>query len=90
MSLTGIDEIELSSHSQIMKAMRPIEMVLVMDTTGSMATDDKIGGAKTAAQEPVEYGLWRISRIGSGKRILCVWRSCLLPPLSGSTQVPTT
>ena len=50
MSLTGIDEIELSSHSQIMKAMRPIEMVLVMDTTGSMATDDKIGGAKTAAR----------------------------------------
>jgi hypothetical protein len=50
MSLTGIDEIELGAHSQIMKAMRPIEMVLVMDTTGSMATDDKIGGAKTAAR----------------------------------------
>ena len=33
-----------------MKAMRPIELVLVMDTTGSMATDDKIGGAKTAAR----------------------------------------
>ena len=51
MSLTGIDEINLSSHSQIMKAMRPIEMVLVMDTTGSMATDNKIGGAKTAARD---------------------------------------
>jgi Flp pilus assembly protein TadG len=50
MGLTGIDEIELSSHSQIMKAMRPIEMVLVMDTTGSMATDNKIDGAKTAAR----------------------------------------
>ena len=50
MSLTGIDEINLSSHSQIMKAMRPIEMVLVMDTTGSMATDNKIEGAKTAAR----------------------------------------
>ena len=50
MSLTGIDEIELSSHSQIMKAMRPIEMVLVMDTTGSMSTDNKIEGAKTAAR----------------------------------------
>jgi Flp pilus assembly protein TadG len=51
MSLTGIDEIELSSHSQIKKAMRPIEMVLVMDTTGSMSTDNKIGGAKTAARD---------------------------------------
>ena len=50
MSLTGIDEINLSSHSQIMKAMRPIELVMVMDTTGSMATDNKIDGAKTAAR----------------------------------------
>ena len=51
MSLTGIDELTLASHSQIMKAMRPIEMVLVMDTTGSMSTDNKIGGAKTAARD---------------------------------------
>jgi Flp pilus assembly protein TadG len=50
MSLTGIEEINLSSHSQIMKAMRPIELVMVMDTTGSMATDNKIEGAKTAAR----------------------------------------
>ena len=50
MSLVGIEEIELSSQSQIMKAMRPIEMVMVMDTTGSMATDNKIDGAKTAAR----------------------------------------
>ena len=42
MSLTGIDEIELGSHSQIMKAMRPIEMVLVMDTTGSMSSSGKL------------------------------------------------
>ena len=34
-----------------MKAMRPIELVMVMDTTGSMATDDKITGAKNAAKE---------------------------------------
>lgn len=51
MSLTGIDEIELASHSQIMKAMRPIEMVLVMDTTGSMASSSKLAGAKTAARD---------------------------------------
>ena len=51
MSLTGIDEITLNARSQIMKAMRPIELVMVMDTTGSMATDDKITGAKNAAKE---------------------------------------
>ncbi len=50
MSLTGIDEIELAAHSQIMKAMRPIEMVLVMDTTGSMSSSGKLDGAKTAAR----------------------------------------
>jgi Flp pilus assembly protein TadG len=50
MSLTGIDEVNLSSHSQIMKAMRPIEMVLVMDTTGSMSSSGKLDGAKTAAR----------------------------------------
>jgi Flp pilus assembly protein TadG len=47
MSLTGIEKINLNAHSQIMKAMRPIELTMVMDTTGSMATDDKITGAKT-------------------------------------------
>ncbi len=50
MSLTGIEEINLTSHSQIMKAMRPIEMVLVMDTTGSMSSSGKLDGAKTAAR----------------------------------------
>ena len=51
MSLTGIDKINLVATSQIMKAMRPIELALVMDTTGSMATDNKIDGAKTAARD---------------------------------------
>lgn len=51
MSLTGIDELNLTSHSQIMKAMRPIEMVLVMDTTGSMSSSGKLDGAKTAARD---------------------------------------
>lgn len=51
MSLTGIDEINLTSSSQIMKAMRPIEIALVMDTTGSMASSGKLAGAKTAARD---------------------------------------
>ena len=51
MALTGIEEINLSAHSQIMKAMRPIELTLVMDTTGSMASSGKIDGAKAAAHQ---------------------------------------
>jgi Flp pilus assembly protein TadG len=50
MSLTGIEDINLTARSEVMKAMRPIELVMVMDTTGSMATDDKITGAKNAAK----------------------------------------
>jgi hypothetical protein len=42
--------LSLSTTSQVKKAMRPVELTLVMDTTGSMSTDNKIGGAKTAAK----------------------------------------
>jgi Flp pilus assembly protein TadG len=50
MSLTGIDEINLTSHAQVMKAMRPIELVMVMDTTGSMGTT-YMAQAKVAAHD---------------------------------------
>jgi len=58
MSIVGIGQWELAAESQVKKAMRPIEIAIVMDTTGSMATDNKIGGAKTAAKQLLEtlYG----------------------------------
>ena len=68
MSLTGVEEINLNAHSQIMKAMRPIELVMVMDTTGSMATNNKIGGAKTA-HDLLKTLFRRIVRTCAGKRI---------------------
>ncbi len=49
MSLAGIDTINLAASSTVKKAMRPIELVMVMDTTGSMSSGGKIEGAKTAA-----------------------------------------
>jgi Flp pilus assembly protein TadG len=51
MKLTGVEEVNLTAHAQVMKAMRPIELTLVMDTTGSMSTDNKIQGAKDAAKK---------------------------------------
>ena len=51
MGIFGIDTLDLEFLSRIKKAMRPIELVMVMDTTGSMNTDNKIGGAKTAAHQ---------------------------------------
>jgi Flp pilus assembly protein TadG len=50
MNLFGIGNTTLSSTSTVKKAMRPVEVTLVMDTTGSMATNNKITGAKTAAK----------------------------------------
>ena len=50
MSLFGIETIDLDFESTIKKAMRPIELVMVMDTTGSMASGGKITGAKNAAK----------------------------------------
>jgi Putative Flp pilus-assembly TadE/G-like len=49
MSLVGIDEVNMNASSTVQKAMRPIELVMVMDTTGSMSSGGKIAGAKTAA-----------------------------------------
>jgi hypothetical protein len=50
MSLVGISEVDMQASSTVKKAMRPIELVMVMDTTGSMDTDGKMDGAKTAAR----------------------------------------
>jgi Flp pilus assembly protein TadG len=49
MKLAGIEKVTLNSVSQVKKAMRPIEIVLVMDTTGSMA--GSIDDAQKAAKD---------------------------------------
>jgi hypothetical protein len=49
MSLVGITSVDMNASSTVQKAMRPIELVMVMDTTGSMASGGKIDGAKVAA-----------------------------------------
>ena len=50
MGLFGAGSSTLTTTSEVKKAMRPVELTLVMDTTGSMATNNKISGAKTAAK----------------------------------------
>ena len=49
MAITGVESVALEASSTVKKAMRPIELVMVMDTTGSMSSGGKIEGAKTAA-----------------------------------------
>jgi Flp pilus assembly protein TadG len=49
MSLAGVSSMTINASSTIKKAMRPIELTMVMDTTGSMNSGGKIAGAKSAA-----------------------------------------
>ncbi len=58
MKLVGIDTVSMSADSVVEKAMRPIEIVLVMDTTLSMNDDGKLAGAKAAAHQLLDtlYG----------------------------------
>jgi Flp pilus assembly protein TadG len=49
MQLVGIESVSMSAESVVEKAMRPIEMVLVMDTTGSMSAD--IASARQSAKD---------------------------------------
>ncbi len=57
MKLVGIDSVSMNASTTIEKAMRPVEIVLVMDTTGSMK-GDKMTGLKQGVTEflQVMYG----------------------------------
>ncbi len=58
MRLAGVDYIDFDAEAAIAKARRPVELVLVMDTTGSMSSDNKMTNAKAAAHDLLEkvYG----------------------------------
>ncbi|WP_262691842.1 TadE/TadG family type IV pilus assembly protein [Kordiimonas aestuarii] len=49
MRLFGYEAITVSASTEVSRETRGMELVLVMDNTGSMAWDDKIGTMKTAA-----------------------------------------
>ena len=85
MSLTGIDEIELASHSQIMKAMRPIELVMIMDTTGSMGTT-YMAQAKVAAHDLLKtIYTGTLASVPESEYI----RTALVPFPAGTSNIPS-
>ncbi len=49
MKLAGVNSVTLDAFAEVRKAMRPVEVVMVMDTTGSMGSSGKIEGARSAA-----------------------------------------
>lgn len=67
MSLFGYDTISVAASTEISRETRGMELVLVMDNTGSMASNNKIGTMKEAAanlvnvvygDEEVNTNLW--------------------------------
>ncbi|MCJ9428593.1 pilus assembly protein TadG-related protein [Kordiimonas marina] len=58
MSLFGFSDVTVTAQTEVSRETRGMELALVMDNTGSMAQNDKIGTMKTAAKNLVQavYG----------------------------------
>ncbi len=54
MQLAGIPSIEIGARTEVVKGGKALELVLVLDNTGSMSVDGKIDTLKTAATNLVE------------------------------------
>jgi len=52
--MLGIDKFDAKGHSQAEQRISNIEIVLVLDVSGSMGSNNKIGNLKTAASEFVD------------------------------------
>ncbi len=50
MNLVGVEKFSFNTAATVKKSMRAIELVMVMDTTGSMKDDAKLAGAKEAGK----------------------------------------
>ena len=51
MQIGGFDTILIAEHSQVVRAIRGLELAMVLDNTGSMTTSDNIGALREAAAE---------------------------------------
>src|SRR5690606_5268674 len=49
MAVLGIEEINVSSETQVMRELRGLEVVMVLDNTGSMSTNNNIATLRTAS-----------------------------------------
>lgn len=51
MSLGGFGAIQVVEHSEVIRAIRGLELAMVLDNTGSMTTSNNIGALRDAARE---------------------------------------
>lgn len=60
-SILGNDQVEIRVESEVTKEVKAIEVVLVMDVTGSMSTNNNIATLRTAAKSFVNTMFTRVS-----------------------------
>ena len=51
MRMAGFESLQVTEHSEVIRAIRGLELALVLDNTGSMLTNDNIGALRDAATE---------------------------------------
>ena len=78
MKLARIDSMKINADVTVAFAMRPVEVALVMDTTGSMSAD--IGSAKTAA-------LQLLTKLYGGTDATSQYIRVALVPFSGAVRL---
>jgi Flp pilus assembly protein TadG len=84
MRLAGIDKMSLKASSTIKKAMKPIELTMVLDTTGSMR-DDMVA-LKTSANKL----LATLYSDGAAKNMSSEYIRVSLVPFSGAVRLNTS
>lgn len=60
-SILGNDKVEIKVESEVTKEVKAIEVVLVMDVTGSMSTNNNIATLRTAAKNFINTMFTRVS-----------------------------
>ncbi len=54
MGIVGIDEVNVAARSEVTRESNGLEVVLVLDNTGSMLSNNKIGALRNAARDLVD------------------------------------
>lgn len=81
LQMLGIDQFDANGHSQAEQRINNVEIVLVLDVSGSMASNSKIQNLKTAADEFIDTVM---SSDGEGKI------SIAIVPFNGQVNLTTT
>lgn len=89
MKVAGVETIDVFAESEVTKEVKSIEVALVMDVTGSMATNNNIGTLRTAATNFVDTMFDRVKDINQIKIGLVPFSSSVNVGPYGLGKTPT-